>query len=331
MRRIVLLLFVLAAPTAGAHVELLPGAGATLAEAIWLGNAPVVEYDEIPQHGGIRYYTIDLVANETLRIRFARNPESFTAGIPPTLAIMGPGLTPRGFRPPFVEVPENASADLRQGVLRAQLDYDPVAAVASSTLVDVDLAPPESARYTFAVFDEDQGGAYLLQIGEFAPIGFQSHYAIPQGATELRSWEGQSWMHTSLPTLATILLGGTAAAWRRRGRGRIPTLAFLGILGAILILASGVSYAHQAVHHRALGMRAALPTLAIAAAHVAIATALAVIAGRAREPPKLAHRFAAVALGVLGLLLWAGFIWGPGLVLAAGLFPEERAASSGRG
>lgn len=326
MKRLALLALIVLVPTASAHIEFLPGQGASLAEAIWLGNAPVIQYDELPEHGGIRYYKIDLTANETVRVRLARNPESFATGIPPSLALMGPGLTPRGFRPSFLEVPPNLTADVHQGVVRDTLEYDAVAAIASGTLVDFDFTPPQSARYTLAVYDEDQGGAYLLQIGDFAPVGFHRHYAVPQTATELRAWEGQSWAHTSLPTLATIILGGLLGIWRTRGRGRLPTLTFLGLVGAVLILASGVSYIHQAVHHRELGLRAILLTLTIAASHLAIAACLAFVADKAQEPPRPAHRVAAIALGLLALLLWAGFIWGPGFVLAAGLFPQDKAS-----
>lgn len=326
MKRLGLLVLLLLAPAASAHVEILPGQGASLAEAIWLGpKPPAIQYDAIPEHGGIRYYTIDLKANETVHFRFARSPASFSGGIPPSLAIMGPGLDARGFRPTFLEFPPNASAQVHQGVQSEELDYDPIAAVASGTLVELDFTPPETARYAIAVFDEDQGGDYLLQVGEFAPIGLQRHFGIPRGATEMRTWEGQSWAHTSLPTALTLAVGALLAYWWLRGRSRIPTFLIAGVAAAVLIAASGASYAHQAVHHAGLGVVRVAPTAGLALAHAGLAAALLWIARRAHEPPLPPERLAFVGLGILGVLLWAGFFWGPTIAVIGALFPEERA------
>lgn len=330
MRRIAILALVLLAPAASAHVESLPGQGASLARAVWLGEPPAIEHDEISQHGGIRYYAIDLEANETIHIRLARSPEGFTTGIPPSIAILGPGVPARGFAPAFLERPENATAMVMQGVYTEALDYDPIAAVASSTLAVIDFTPAQSARYVLAVYHENQGGSFSLEVGEFAPFGFYRMFGIPRGATELRSWEGQSWAHTSLPTVLGVV-GGAALAFRvtRRYKARgLSGLAWFSVGAGVLILASGASYAHQALHHADLGIDAVTPTILVSVGHFGLAGALAWNGLREPPIPRRAARLRAAMLGLLGIMLWAGFFWGPSLAILASFLPEERTPSS---
>lgn len=328
MRRVALLALILLSPTASAHVESLPGQGESLASAIWLAKPPAVQHDMIPQHGGIRYFTIDLQANETVRIRLARDPTSFTTEIPPSLAILGPGLAPRGFAPAFLEHPENATAQVTQGVFTPTMDYDPVAALATSTLVALDFTPPRTARYTIAVYDEDQGGGLVLEVGQFAPFGLYRTFGIPRDATELRSWEGQTWSHTSLPTALGIATGiGLAYRLTRARRDRVTGLAWFSLGAAILILASGASYAHQAVHHRALGFATIMPTAGLSAAHLLIAAALTWNGIREPAPPRAWARIRAAALGAASLFLWGGFVWGPCIAIIASIMPEDKPPS----
>ena len=330
MRPLAIVALVLIAPTASAHVESLPGQGASLARAIWLGEPPAIEYDELTPHGGIRYYSIDLQANETTRIRLARSPDSFVDGIPPSLAILGPGVPARGFAPAFLERPENATVMVAQGVYTGAIEYDPVAAVATSTLASIDFTPARTARYVLVVYDEDHGGSFSLEIGEFAPFGFYRIFGIPRGATELRSWEGQSWAHTSLPTVLGVV-GGAALAFRvtrpHKGRG-LSGLAWFSVGAGVLMLASGASYTHQALHHASLGVAVVAPTILLAAAHVALAGALTWNGLREPPIPRRGARLRAAALGLLGIMLWAGFFWGPSLAILASLLPEERTPSS---
>lgn len=333
MRRFAFLTLILLAPSASAHVESLPGQGESLARASWLGpDPPAIEYDEIPPHGGIRYYTIDLRANETVRIRLARSPDSFTTSIPPSLAIMGPGLQARGFSPAFLERPDNATIHVIQGVPTDRVEYDAVAAIATSTLVASDLTPPETARYVFAVFDEDQGGRFALEVGEFAPFGFYRVLGIPRGASDMRAWEGQTWAHASLPTVLGMV-AGIAIAYqltRRQKERRLSGLGWFSLGAAVLILASGASYAHQAAHHASLGLAALTPTLGLSAAHVLLAAMLTWNGLREPERPTRIGRARTALLGIIGVLLWAGFLWGPAMAILASLIPEDPPPSAPR-
>ena len=330
MKRILRVCLVLLAPSANAHVEFLPGEGASVNESIWLGpKQPAREHRDLPQHGGIRYYSIDLQANETVRIRLYRNTASFTTGIPPSLAIIGPELAPRGFAPAFLEKPDGMQAQVWQGVHTPFVEFHPVESVARSPLVDANFTPPTKARYHIAIFDEDDGGAFALQIGEFPIVSWRSFAFTPREATELREWEGQSFAHTTLPAL----LGGLAGAAivilfiRSRPEGRLPSTVAFSFGASVLIFASSVSYTHQAIHHRTLGLATIAPTIALATAGYAVAAILAWNASRIRTRPTKTQRTIPAVLGVVGLLLWSGFLWGPIAAILGGLFPDEEAPS----
>lgn len=325
--RLALFALLLLAPGANAHVEFLPGEGASLAEAIWLGpKPPAVEYRDLPQHGGIRYYSIDLEANQTVRIRLSRAPDSFATGIPPSLAILGPNLTARGFSPSFLEKPEGANAQVWQGVQNETIEYNPIEGVARSTLVDVELTPATSARYYFAIFDEDDGGNFALHVGERPLVSARSLFFTPREASELRTWEGQNFAHASLPTVLGTIGGGALALALTRGRpkGALSTLSLFALGAAVLFGASASSYAHQAIHHRSLGLPTILPTAGLAVANALVAGGLVIIALRSPKTPAPRTRIAVLSFGLVGFLAWGGFGWGPLAALAAALLPEEK-------
>lgn len=330
MKRILLLCLVLLAPSASAHVEFLPGEGANVNESIWLGpKPPAREHRDLPQHGGIRYYSIDLQANETVRIRLYRNTASFTSGIPPSLAIIGPELAPRGFAPAFLQKPEGMHAQVWQGIYTPAVEYHPAESVARSPLVDTIFTPPTKARYHIAVFDEDDGGAFALQIGEYPVISWRSFAYTPREATELREWEGQSFAHTTLPGILGTVAGAALVIlfMRARPERRLPSTTVFSLGAGVLIFASSVSYSHQAIHHRALGLATIASTIALATAGYAVATSFALNAIRIRTRPTKTHRTIAAFLGLAGLLLWSGFLWGPLAAILGAILPDEETPS----
>lgn len=317
-------------PTASAHVEFLPGQGASLNQSVWLGTTPTaIDHSALPEHGGIRYYTIDLQADQAVRIQLLRNAASFTSGIPPSLAIIGPNITARGLVPTFLERPNGTNAQIVQGTYTDAIEYHPVEAVARSPLVNIEFTPPETARYHIVVFDENDGGGYALKVGDFPLVSFRSFAYTPREATDLREWEGQTFAHTTLPTILGTIAGATLvfALTRSRRHERIASTAWFTLGASALYLGSAASYAHQATHHRTLGLATIVPTLGLALASLLLAAALIGNALWIKARPTPTQRVLTAILGVTGLLVWAGCLWGPSAAIGASLFPDDEPPS----
>lgn len=139
----------------------------------------------------------------------------------------------------------------------------------------------------------------------------------------------QTFTHTTLPTILGTIAGATlvVALTRSRRHERIASTAWFSLGASALYLGSAASYAHQAMHHRALGFATILPTLGLALASFLLAAALIRNALRVKARPNLAQRIITALLGLTGLLLWVGSLWGPLAAIGASLFPDDEPPS----
>lgn len=331
MTRLIILLALLATPTALAHIQPSTGEGATPERPIWLGpDTPAADLGSLPAHGGIQYYSFSVASGQTVTIQLSRRPDSFLTGAPPGIAIIGPNLTSVGPRPPFLEVAPSDGAEIWRGVISNEIHYHAIEAIAVSPVFMMEFTAPASGRYELAVFDEDDGGAFLLEIDEHDTFSFHSYFVAPTQANDARAWEGQS----SRGLILAPLAGAIAAILLHRlrwPRARLANAAWGAIAASIIFAGSAASYAHQAFLHRDLGFPVIVPTIALALAAGITAVGLAATARSAANPPGLRTRLQIGVLAVFGFFCWTGALWGPGLAVAAALLPEDAATRSDDG
>jgi hypothetical protein len=316
------LLLLLAMPSAAAHAVAQPGAGGSLADAIFLGEAPVAFYDSLPAHGGIRYYSLDAPVAGPLLVRLVRPDGPAPAFDLRAVAVMGPGVADRGLLMSFVEVPPDAGVTVVQENATSDVVFEPVLAIATRITLEAVVVLPSPGRYHLAVYATDTGGAFGLRLGGEAPFSLRGLVQVPTSALDLHAWAGQSpWVAGAPAYLAFASVGLLVARRSWRARLRSP-LRWFALGAAALIFASAVTFVVQATWHRAFGL-AVLPTVGLALAGLALSATAAAVAFRPAGPVARPLRLVLAAAGFSSFLLWLGFVWGPLLAIVAALVQDE--------
>jgi hypothetical protein len=128
-----------------------------------------------------------------------------------------------------------------------------------------------------------------------------------------------------LAPAAAIAVGLAAMFALPRRRRPLDVLWVLATAAGLLMVALGVSIIYQMLW--SLSQTGSEPTLAVtivlAAVPLVLGSAALRIAGRTRDRGVVSAgtRIALAVVGVLGLLLWGGWIVGPALAIAAAVLP----------
>ncbi len=318
-------------PVALAHVPQLPSEGETLA------TATVVEdpakswalYGELEGAGRPWYFRMELAAGDRIWLSLLTPEED--EGFAPSLALMGPGLAPEGEVPPFVEVPDGASAVVLNGT-RDGADYEPFTPGAYFFTVEVDEKAPADGTYYVAVYDAVRGGAFSLAVGYKEEFSLVEWVGLPVQLARINRWEGEGWALILGPAVATVLGGVALVGWRATRSGTRPSLfQWLAVLSGLLAVGTGLGVLVQMLD--AAAVSGFVGAMAITMGFVLMPMlfgGLLVRAGlRAGATPRPPDRLALVVLGVLCLGLLAGYLVGPVLAFAAAALPPRLAAMLG--
>lgn len=320
-------------PSASAHAIPIPGEGNNLEKAILLQpSSPQLVHDELP-HGGARYYTLYLAENQTIRLRLGRAPSSFTSDLPPGLAVLGEGLARRGPTPDFLQLPENGSAITHPGIRTGELEYDPVAALSWSRLVDEDFTAPKAGQYYLAVYSHEAAGSYRLQVDEHPTLGLYSWWAVPRLSTSQHQWEGQSKASTWGVNLVGFLVPVLLALARWRALPALQESWGWACIGAAAFTASSLfQYTAQAILHANLGVPLArlAPTLLLGVLGGIASVILVGVAVTTQRTPTRSQRVLLACVAVLCFLAWVGFVWGSFLSAVAAFAPDDKPGPSPR-
>lgn len=311
-----LALVVLAAPIAAAHVVVVAGPGDSLANATALPSPPARVFDELAPSGGLHYYKLDLGAGATARVRLAAGVGAFADPTSkPLVLIAGPGLPNDTFVPPGVDVPDGAG----QIVLFAgdrQAQRAAWVPLALDVVVDREWTAPQAATYYVVVYSAEGGGPFSLWIEPKDAFSLVDWFSIATLRSAAHDWQGGAVLSRYVAGALGALALAAPLVVRAGGRGAWSAPFALGIAATALF---GASAGLTALLAWAAGGAASWLPVAACAAVGATSAALLWRSGRLGAW----RRAGAIAVGLAGLALFAGFLWGPVALVAAGILPDE--------
>jgi hypothetical protein len=210
------------------------------------------------------------------------------------------------------------------GVRPLQADYEPFTPIAGYQTAKYDGPAPVTGTYMIAVYTPGEGGPYTLATGTLESFTAPEWIMVPVNQLRIRFWQEQSPLLIFGPYLA-VLVTGLGLGFLRPGSRRTGPAAWLGVVAGLLYLGTGAATLLQTVLalQVAPGGAAVVVTLLFAAIALGAGAALVHASFRRTGSPPIRYRVLMVALGIIGLVVWAGVILGPVLAFAAALTPAR--------
>ncbi|MEN3035388.1 MAG: hypothetical protein ABC537_03695 [Candidatus Methanosuratincola sp.] len=308
-------------PSAAAHSPIIPGGNETLDQAISIDDPAKswAVFSRIPGDWTAQFYKFEM--NEGDRIYFVLqiSPEAKESGFSPIIAIIGPGMPdpPEGL--PF-QVPEGSGVLVIEGTPADFASYEGFTPTVFFRVASYSSPAPATGTYYLVVFSETPG-SYSLAIGykeEFTPCEW---VMVPINQILIYLWSGQSPLAVLAPMAFVVIIGVLFLLWKRRllGPMRLPkaltAVASLFYIGTGAIILNQIAYASKWVE---LGPEVGI-TLVFAAPPVMLG--IAALRKAQNWSPSARSRLSIFALGVLGILLWAGALVGPSIMMIASILP----------
>lgn len=316
-------------PTTLGHVPILPGSNETLATATTIPDHTKswAIYGELHEGGEAQYYRFFASLGQEIHLELLKSTSPEDDEFKPSLVLIGPEIASRGQLPSYIEVPENTGALVLVGKEPAEAVYEGFAPSSFYPLGRLSLQVASSGMFYVAVFEEMRGGHYGLAIGTREDFTISEWITTPITFIAIYEWQGQNMLSIFAPAVGTVVVGIVAVAWRKRtARTTLALAQWVGLLGGLLFFATGVTVFSQML--LSLSRAPGGPDVGITALFIAMPFLLGIVTirGVLRIGGRLAPRtrILLVALGLVALFVWAGFLVGPILSIVAGLLPSRR-------
>jgi hypothetical protein len=278
-------------------------------------------YTELHEGREAHYFRMELTAGDRLVVNLFI-PTEEKGRFLPGVVIIGPGVPANDTPPSYVEVEAGMNAMVVNGTLPDKPGYEPFTPAAYYYLVDLDLKVTEKGTYYVAVHEPDNGGRYGIAIGYIETFTASDWILVPFNILEVRAWEGQPVTEALAPMLFTIVLGVGMLAWSRP-RVFETASGIVGTSGGLILLGSGIGMLVETMMALSRAPEAGgLVTFLLFTLPI-MAMGLAVVRMYTKAPESLNGRKRALLLvaGILGILLWGGYIVGPMMCIIAALMP----------
>lgn len=343
-------------PSATAHVPLTSGGNDHIDGAFPVTDPTKswVVYGDLAGAGDVRYYQMEMAAGDELRLSLF-SPDGGAAFVP-GLVVMGPGLSSSGEVPPFVEMPHSDGENLHHmeeihhphnentGAATGELEGYGAVVIEGTIPAGAEFEPfTPSALYPAAAYSQSvsvpgtwyvavyapetspSGGNFGLAIGYREEFTFWEWLLVPFSVAGIHRWEGQSWALIFGPLAVTVIAGfGLIFWWNRRGGQGGPAIkgpyGWLAVTAGLLYLGTAMMLLVQTL----LALAKTGPTAAVILPAVYIT--VAILPGWFALHSGLQNTgwgtktggILMIAVGIVGLFLWAGLLAGPVCAFAAG-------------
>jgi hypothetical protein len=338
-----LLLCIQIAAPASAHKPIFESGGETIETALEIPD-PLVSYaiyaqfePGIPQ---IQYYEFQLEAGHSLNFQMLIPVIDGLEEFAPAVLLVGPGLPAPDAESSSIIDEFTIPLRTTDGVALWSYvwaenveEFEPFTQTTFWERQDVELTLAEAGTYYLAVvvpegaINPGGSGKYVLAPGLEEDFGLSDYVAIPVDWVKARVFWEQSLLFYLLPTFV-VLLAGLALLWYRIRSSDSPGSAsmaekgamYLGLAGGLLMVGTGVNQILLVALSPHLSESAInlvvimIQSLAVALGLFAIRSAFALA-----RTPRWTGIVVPVVLTLLALLLGAGFIVGPALLLSASL------------
>lgn len=277
-------------------------------------------YEELHEPGGPHYYRVDLGEGERLVVSLFV-PVGEASSFTPSLAVMGPDIF-GGEVPEALEVPEGYGVEFIEGNRSRGPEYEPFTPASYIYLAEYRHEPGGPETYYFAVIEPEEGGRYGLAVGYVEEFTALEWVMVPVDVFGIKLWEGQSPFLVFGPLVAVVAVG----VWYINGRETIKGAPmWLGLGASMLYVGTAVNMFTQMVLALAASgfSSGSLLTSIFISVQLGLGYAFLQKTLRDRRKRDTKNRLIVVGYGALGLLVWAGVLVGPALLLASAVIPDS--------
>lgn len=272
-------------------------------------------YGTFPDAGSVSYYTFDLQQGD--RVWFSVFTPTRDA-VYPEAVLIGPGVEDAGELFPGVSVPAGSGYLVIPGTKPDHPEYEPFTPAANYQWMKAEYIAEVPGTYYIAMVNKGtNAGNYGLALGFREEFTLAEWIMIPLSIGNVRVWEGSSQAFVvGFPVF--IVLFGMVYLFRFR-KEPLPlhpeTLA--GSAGGLLYLAGSGFMLIQAL--MALMKTGFAVSFLVTAIFILIPLVMGVLILRYMMRPVKYRGGKLILLGVLGVVVWGGYVVGPVLVICAGL------------
>ena len=320
---IILLEALLAVPVS-AHSPIIAGGNDSIERALIIEDPAKswAVFSNLPEGRAAQFYRLEMREGDRIYFTLQISPESKKSGFSPFVALIGPGFQNVMDKIPF-EISEGLGIVVMGGTPGDYAYYEGFTPAVLYKVVSYSSLIPATGAYYLAVFG-DGPGSYSLAIGyneEFTPYEWTM---IPINQILIYLWSGQSPIAVLTPLFLVVAFGSIFLLWRWRPAGLTPLPRVFTAVASLLYIGTGatilnqVCYAYQWVE---LGPEVGI-TLVFAGLPVFLG--IAAIRKARNWQPSTRNRFFIFLLGALGVLLWAGYLIGPLIMMIASILPGIR-------
>ncbi|MDE4908135.1 hypothetical protein L0665_05870 [Methanogenium marinum] len=317
-----------------------------------------VIYGDLAGAGDVRYYQMEMVAGDELRLSLftpegtaafvpglvVMGPGLSSSGTPPSFVEMPhPDEEHHEEDIPLDDTMDMLHAEdghetseepaiygtvVIEGTMPAGADFEPFTPSALYPAAAYSQQVTAPGTWYVAVYAPEtsaSGGNFGLAVGYREEFTFSEWLLVPFSVIGIHRWEGQSWVTILGPLLLTVIAGFGLLFWqgrreRKTGTTIVGPFGWLAVTAGLFYLGTGMMLLVQtllALSKAGMTGGAILPAVYIAVAILSGGFAIR-IGLRSTGWGSKTNGISMIAVGIVGLFMWAGLLVGPVCAFAAG-------------
>jgi hypothetical protein len=313
---VILIILSLTACVSG-HSPILTGGNEGIENAVHIDD-PLKSwalYGTFPDAGSVSYYAFSLEKGDRLWFSVF-TPEN--DAVYPEAVVIGPGIGSGGELSACVFVPENNGYIVIPGKFPDFPDYEPFTPAANYQWLKYEYIADVPGTYYIAMVNNGTGpGNYGLAVGYKEEFTLSEWVLIPLSIANVRIWEGSSPAFVVGFPLFIVWIGLLYLFRFKREPVQINPKTVPGVSGGLLYIAGSVFMLIQGgIALYKTGFQASFGVTAI---FILIPLILGFLILRYMVKPIRYQGIKLLLLGALGLVVWAGYVAGPVLVILSGM------------
>lgn len=282
----------------------------------------LVIYGHFHHAGDVGYYRMTMGSGDRLVLSLMTN--GFGSPLPDMIVMSPQYQEGTGNIPAGVTVPEGYSAEIIRGKTPLTADYEPFSPAIIFEVASYSKEITASGDYYIAIVSPADEIQYSMAIGYFEEFSVQEWVLVPVSVIQTHVGEGPSIIEVFAPFLGTNVLGFFLIRRESKREREKPSWFWFSSFAGLLYLSGAFIILVQMI--RALMITGFSGAAALTLVFVLIPIILAVWLLRiarfsaTRSP---VDRISLGCAGLLGLIFWAGLIFGPVLAFLAALDQTE--------